>query len=90
MKIISIGVYDQDFPIALVKCHKSLDDDFAKEVRAITTWGTISDEELLAAQTFYAWAKEHAPFSATSIKSYLENDAGYAWEGPYDVLVVEL
>ena len=90
MKIVSIEVYDQDFPVALVKCHENLNADFAKTVRELSGWGKISDEDLLAAQTFYAWAKEHASFSFNSIKSCLENDAGYAWEGPYDVLTVEL
>ena len=85
MEVIAVAEHDSDFPVAVLKRHEQLDPEFAAEARKLAAWGSISDDELLDAQTFMAWIRKKSYYANKPLRECLENEQ-YAWS---DTLTVE-
>ena len=76
MQVIGIASNDSDYTVAVLRRHEVLDQKFATEVRSLSGWERMDDDELLDAQTFVAWYRSKR--DSKTIRDCLENET-YAW-----------
>lgn len=82
MKVIAIVVDDHCY--AVVKLHEELCSVFCVEIKQLSAWSGLTDDELLEVQTFVAWLRTDESYDEMCLEDCL--DAEYTW----NVVEVEL